>query len=1072
MNAADQRECRGARFFDAVRAVHARQRGLPPLRARADDGDRPLSFPENRLWLLGRLDQDSGAYHMPVVLRLRGQLDVTALEAALNTLVRRHEALRTAYPVVDGEPVARVTPFRPARLPVEDAAEDDLARRAAEVVAQPMDLGEGPLFRVRLLRAGPDLHVLVLCLHHIVGDGWSLGILAGELADAYRGGPEPVPPPIRYGDFARWQREWLTGEPLDLLVRHWRERLDGLPPVSAPPAELARPARRGHRGGRTRFALTGASAARLDEFVRLEDVSPFVFFMTALFALLHRYTGQDDLAIGTVVANRNRAESEKVVGCFINTLVLRVDLSGDPSFRELLGRVHESYVDAFAHQDLPFDQLVAHLRPDRDPARDPVAQVVLTYQNANPVPWRLPGLDVSALRVERETARFDLALSVRESDGYRCAWEYNRDLFTEGGAAMFADNLGSLVGAALDAPDEPLSRLALADAAAPPHVRGRSLEVPARRLHELFAEQAARTPDAPALVPASGTALTYRDVEERANRLANLLREEGIEAGALVAVHQRRSVASVISVLAVLKAGGAYLPLDPAYPTAHLAWPLENAPVRLVLTTTDDRDHLPDTDLPTIAVDIDLGGWSATAPPAADAPDDLAYVLYTSGSTGRPKGVRGVHSAMVNRLAWMWDERPFESDDVCVHKTALGFVDSLAEMFGGLLRGVPTVVLPDEVVRDAPTLVRSLDAHRVTRMTLVPSLLHALLEAFPDLGDRLPRLRHWISSGEELPVDLVSRFHRQVPGATLWNLYGSTEVAADCTWFDTAELGDAATVPLGRPIANTSVYVLDPSLRPVPAGLPGSVHVGGAAPADGYLDPDDRFRPDPFAPAGSRRLLYDTGDRGRYRPDGTLELLGRNSGVVKVRGFRVGLAEVERAVRSHPQVARAAVVPVDSAGGARLVCAAVPEPGTEPTPELLLDFLRLSLPAHQVPSTIRVVADLPLTPSGKVDRRALAQEEADPSPVPAAPPVTPAQREVAAIWSELLGLGHIGLSDDFFALGGHSLLAMRVLGRVRDSLGVEIPFQRFFELRTVRALAAAVEHAPRDVTDTDDEETP
>ncbi|MBB5953676.1 amino acid adenylation domain-containing protein [Saccharothrix tamanrassetensis] len=1053
----DQRECRGARFFDAVRAVHARQRGLPPLRALPDTGDRPLSFSENRLWLLGRLDPDAGAYHMPVVLRLDGDLDVTALEVALNSLVQRHDVLRTTFPVVDSEPVARVTPFRPTPLRVEQVA--DLAGRAAEIVAEPMDLAEGPLFRARLLRAGPDRHALVLCLHHVVSDGWSLGILAGELAESYRGGT-PAAPAVRYADFARWEREALTGESLDGLVRHWRERLAGLPPVSAPPSDLARPARRGHRGGRTRFTLTGARAARLDEFVRREDVSPFVFFLAGLFALLHRYSEQDDLAVGTVVANRNRAELEKVVGCFINTLVLRVDLSGDPSFRDLLTRVHASYVDAFAHQDLPFDQLVARLAPNRDPVRDPVVQVMLTYQNANPVPWRLDGLDVGPLRVERETARFDLALSVREADGYRCALEYSKDLFTDDGAGWFADNLDSLIGAALDAPDEPLSRLVLTDDV-PSSAAGRPLAVPDRLLHELFAEQATRTPDAPALV--ADVVLSYREVDERSNRLANLLRENGIKGGVLVAVHQRRSVESVVSVLAVLKAGGAYLPLDPAYPAAHLAWPLENAPVRLVLTTTDDRDGLPRHDLPTIAVDAaGLERRPATPPPPADAPDGLAYVLYTSGSTGRPKGVRGVHSATVNRLAWMWDERPFEAGEVCVHKTALGFVDSQWEMFGGLLRGVPTVVLSDDVVRDGAALVRSLAGHQVSRITLVPSLLHALLDAFPDLGDRLPRLRHWITSGEAVPVELVRRFHRQVPGAALWNLYGSTEVAADCTWFDTADLGDAATVPIGRPIANTSVYVLDPSLRPVPVGMPGRIHVGGAALADGYLDPDDRFRPNPFAPG----RLYETGDRGRRRHDGTIEFLGRDGGTVKVRGFRVGPAEVEHAVLTHPDVARAAVVAVDAPGGTRLVCAVVPAPSAAPTPGELLDFLGRLLPAHQVPSAIRVVAELPSTPSGKLDRRALAEAGREAPPVPAGRPETAVQRAIAAIWGELLATDQVGPADDFFALGGHSLLAMRVLGRVRESLGVEIPFQRFFDLRTVRALAEAVEHAPQ-ATNTD-----
>ncbi|HZF07810.1 MAG TPA: amino acid adenylation domain-containing protein, partial [Thermoanaerobaculia bacterium] len=1021
----------------------------------------PLSFAQERLWFLEQLTPGLAVYNVPLPVRLAGRLDPAALGRALRVLVERHEVLRTRFRAASGEPVQEVVPagdfaFFLPRVDLSGLAarEGEAARLAAEEAARPFDLGRAPLVRARLLRLASEEHLLLLTFHHIASDGWSLGVALSEIAALYVG--EPLPElPIQYADYALWQRGALQGEVLARQLDYWRERLAGLPPLELP-VDRPRPAVRQHHGGWVGVELPADLSESLRRLGREAGATLFMTLLAGFSAVLARYGGQDDLAVGTAVANRRRRELECLIGFFVNTLVLRADLSGRPSFGALLARLREVTLGAYGHQDLPFERLVEALKPERETGRNPLVQVMLVLQNT-PLPrLTLPGIELAGVPVENRTAKLDLTLSLAERDDGRIGGvlEHDADLFTAATAARLAGHLARLLAAAVAHPDRPVEELPLLDA----EERRQLLIEPNRTavewgpvaehgVHGLFTAQAARTPEATAII-FGDLRLSYAELDRRSARLARRLQALGVGPEALVGVRLERSADLVIALLGVLRSGGAYVPLDPDLPPARLAAMEEDAGLAAIVTED------------TLGMG-DLGTGTAGAPESRTMAESAVYAIYTSGSTGKPKGVVNTHGGVVNRLLWMQAAYRLSAADRVLQKTPYSFDVSVWEFFWPLVVGAALVVARPGGHRDPEYLAELIDAERVTVSHFVPSMLAAFLAA--QGMARCSSLRQVFASGEALSDELRRRFFAQsfASGAELHNLYGPTEAAVDVTAWPCAP-GEAAgiavpsVVPIGRPIANLQIYVLDATMEPMPAGVPGELYIGGIGGiglARGYLNrPDltaERFVPDPFA-NGER--LYRTGDRARFQ-GGAFEYLGRLDQQIKLRGFRIELGEIEAVLAASPGVREALVqLREDVPGDPRLVAYVTPE-------NLDVAELRLRcgqrLPAAMVPSAFVLLPQLPLLPNGKVDRRALPAPEEGATPAGRfVAPADPLEEILAGIWGEVLGRSRVSVADGFFTdLGGHSLLATQVVSRVRERLGLDLPLRSLFEAPTVRSWA-------------------
>ncbi|GAA1964913.1 hypothetical protein GCM10009738_45710 [Kitasatospora viridis] len=1035
---------------------------------RAGSGVAQLSAAQRRLWFLNRFEGSNATYNQPEVLSLDGPLDVEALRAALDDVVERHEPLRTLLPEVDGRPVPRVVAASVA-LPV---VEVDAERHLAQAVRQPFDLTQDLPLRAVLYCHGPQRHTLLLLIHHVATDGWSTSPLSRDLSTAYnarvrRQAPQFQPLAVHYRDYAAWQHELLGTDQDPTLVRkaqltYWTEQLAGLPPVLDLIADRPRPAVPIHRGATVPLNLDPELSTRLVALARATNTTVFMVLQAALAALLTRHGAGTDIPIGVPTAGRTDPRLDEHVGFFVNTLVLRNDTTGNPAFRTLLLRTREANLDAYSHQDLPFDQLVSALNPPRSAAHHPLFQVLLAFQNTTPPRWRLDHLTTTPRTVSTGTERFDLSFYFDQPrdeagqagplDGYL---SYAEDLFDRATAQRLATRLGLVLAAVTADPDVRLADLPLLA----PQERGRILTDWNGTAHQLapgtligpIEAQAALTPDAPAVV-FRDQVLSYAELDARANRLAHHLVDLGVRPGGLVAVALPRSAELPVALLAVLKAGAAYLPLDPEYPAERLALMLGDAAPSCLLSEERTLRQLPATELPVLDLGaLDLDGRPSTAPRRAPAPGQPAYVIYTSGSTGRPKGVVVSHAAIHNRLAWMQHAYPLGPQDRVLQKTPSGFDVSLWEFFWPLRHGAALVVAEPGGHRDAGYLVRAVREQRVTVCHFVPALLRLFL-AEPG-AEHCSALRRVFCSGEALPREAVREFQRLLPGVPLHNLYGPTEAAVDVT-HHTCTAADGP-VPIGRPVWNTRGYVLDGSLRLCAPGVPGELYLAGDQLATGYLDRPaltaERFVADPYGPAGTR--LYRTGDLARWTGDGELEYLGRTDQQVKLRGVRIEPGEIEAALLGQPGVARA-VVTVRADGGAdpRLVGYLVPDGGEPPTAERLRDALAAVLPAGLVPSAFVVLDELPLTPSGKLDRAAL------PAPARAAAaagraPGSPLEAALCRLFGEVLGVPEVGVDDDFFGLGGHSLLAVRLLTLIRSELGVDLPVPALFGAPTVAALA-------------------
>jgi len=1052
-----------------------------PLSRVERNGALPLSFAQQRLWFLDQLEPGSVAFNLPLAVRMRGRLDVATLARALSEVVRRHEVLRTTFAEIDSVVVQVIGEPRDWPLPVEDLSRFMPERREAEVRAylaaestRPFNLQEGPVLRTHLLRLGAEEHVLLVSMHHIATDGWSLSVLVREVATLYdsfsQGEQSPlVELPIQYADYAAWQREWLQGDALERQMTYWRARLEDIPLALNLPADRPRPGRVGHRGDVEVIELGPELTLKLKELGRRENATLYMTLLAGWQALLARYTGEDNIVIGSPVAGRVRPELEGLIGLFVNLLVLRVRVTGRESFTQLLARVREECLGAYAHQDVPFEKLVEELDPVRDMSRHPLFQVMFILQNTPREELKLSEMTLSMEEVESRAVQCDMVLSIFETPrGLTAALTYSTDLFERNTITRMLAHYETLLGNAVAAPDRPLSTLGMMDHAERRGVlyewneTGREYGN-AECIHELFELQVARSPEAIALDDA-GREVSYAELNRRANQLAHHLLALGAGPEQRVGILMERSAGTFVALIGVLKAGAAYVSLDPAYPRERLAYMMEDAGIKILITRAQlaesygehgARVVLMDENAPEDAPEIEQrADRNPRQPVAADA---AAYIIYTSGSTGRPKGVVGLHGAIVNRFNWMWETYPFAGSEVCCQKTSMSFVDSVWETFGPLLQGVKTVVFDDETVKDVELFVATLAEKAVTRVVLVPSLLRALLELDGDLAQRLPLLRYCVCSGEELTGELAREFRKRMPHVSLLNLYGSSEVAADATCYEVTGAELTERVSIGRPIANTRVYVLDEHLRPVPAGVPGELYVGGAGLARGYIgSPEltaEKFTPDPFGTEANARL-YRTGDRARFRSDGNLEFLGRVDQQVKLRGFRIEIGEIEFTLKQCPGVRQSIVV----AKGEQLLAYVTTEAQETLTGSELRLYASERLPEHMVPSAFIVVEEFPLTPSGKVDRRALALLAQQATALPAAEyvaPRTPVETLICETFADVLGLERIGIRDHFFHTGGHSLLATRVISRLRTAFSVTL--RDLFEAPTAETLAARIE---------------
>ncbi len=1073
-----ERRLRGRPRPERVRIGH-RPAGVSP----------PLSFAQERLWFMEQFAPGTLAYVNTALVRLRGELDPAALQGALDAVAARHEALRTRIRTTDlGEPVAHVEPAAGIPLRVVDldpgANGGDGERRAHELATEearrPFDLAAGPLLRALLVRLDAEDHVLLLAAHHAVTDGWATETLIGEVVEhhrALRAGTAPAVPelPVQYGDYACWQRQRLAGGALDGDVSYWAAQLAGLPPLDLP-ADRPRPASQSFDGASHRFWLDADLTGAVAGLGRSCGATLFMTLLAAYHTLLARYSGQWDFAIGSPVAGQTRPELRHLVGMFVNMLTLRLRSAPEITFLELQATARHTVVEALAHQELPFEQIVNQLGVERDVSRSPLFQASFALLNYRMRDHSLagpggPGLSVAWEPLELPAARFDLDLQAVEVQGrLLCKLTYGTALYTEPTIARMAGHLGTLLRSIVERPDAPLAGLPLLG----PEERTLVVEGwnataadvdEAATLTGLVEAQVARTPAATAVV-FEDERLTFAELDARANRVAHGLRRQGVGPEVLVGVCAERSLELVVGLLGVLKAGGAYVPLDPDYPPDRLAFMIGDAAAPVLLTQRHLAGRLPATDVAVLLLD-DPAAWAGEPDaglPQLAAPASAAYVIYTSGSTGRPKGVPNTHRAICNRLDWMQRTYRLTAGDVVLQKTPASFDVSVWEFFWPLLAGARLVLVRPGGHRDGAHLRDVIVERGVTTAHFVPSMLATFLAE--DGVESCTSLRRVICSGEELPPPVALQVLERLPGCELHNLYGPTEAAIDVSAWrcEPAALAGAATVPIGRPIQNVRLHVLDARLEPLPAGVPGELFIGGAGLARGYLGRPgltaERFVPDPLGPPGSR--LYRTGDLARWRSDGALEFCGRLDHQVKLRGQRIELGEIETVLRGVPGVREAAVlVREDVPGDRRLVAYVTPERGAAPAAQVLRGALRESLPEYMVPAAYVVLDALPLGPTGKLDRRALPRPEREPlAGEELAEPRTAVERTLTDVWQDVLQIDRLGIDDDFFDLGGHSLLATQVVARLRRALdghGRPVGVMDLFKNRTIRELAALIE---------------
>jgi amino acid adenylation domain-containing protein len=1070
-----------------LREKRAEIAGELALRRRKDQNNYALSFAQERLWFLDQFEPQSPLYNVPAVLRLTGPLDVSALRQSLNEIIRRHEVLRATFPSDKGQPQQVIAPELILQLFVTDlralpASEKDrtVLQLATEEAQKPFDLAKEPLVRACLLQTDTDTHVLLLTMHHIVFDGWSTGIMLRELSLLYdalrKGGRSPLSElAIQYADYAAWQRNWLTGERMERQLNYWKKSLSGIPAFLEIPADRFHPSIQTYRGARYRFTIPDPLWDKLSAISRSEEVTPFMTLLAGFAVMLSRYAGQSDICLGTPIANRTRPEIEGLIGFFVNTLVMRVDVSAEPTFRVLLKRVREVALGAYANQDLPFEKLVEASGQRRELSHSPLFQVMFDFQEAPEGHLDFGGLKADLLEFETGTAKFDLMLTLQEGhNGLKGCLEYKTDLFYAATVERMAGDFVHLLEKLVAAPNQPVTSLCLLGEPEQKRILQSWNDTCAdidlhACVHQRFEEQVLRTPEALAVVlPRSddgpGSQFSYHQLNRRANQLARCLIEQGIGLEARVGICLERSPEIAVAVLGILKAGAAYVPLDPAYPRERLRFMLEDARVASLVTQSQLLENLPTQNIRALCLDshqdlIERQSGENLANRAA--PVNLAYVIYTSGSTGQPKGVMIPHRSVLNLAAALqtviYDAHPRQHLRISLN-APLPF-DASVQQLAMLLYGHSLYIIPQDVRLDGRSLLDFIRDHRVEVLDCVPSQLKLLIEAglFKEADGR-PLA---ILPGGEAIDESTWQMLCDAQAMEFYNMYGPTECTVDSTICRVKTAGEIATI--GRPALNGRFYVLDGCLQPVPVGVPGELHIGGAGVGRGYINQPgltaERFIPDFFSNEPGARL-YKTGDLVRYLPSGNIQFLGRFDDQVKIRGFRIELGEIEACLKAHPAVHSALVaVKEDSVGGQRLVGYVVPESEQTVSTRNLREFLAERLPDYMVPSAFMSLEHFPLTPSGKINRRSLPDPEinCNDSATEYAPPQTSVEKTLTAIWTEVLKINEVGIFDNFFELGGHSLLATQVISRVRESFRIELPVRDFFQMPTIADLAERIE---------------
>ena len=1032
----------------------------------------PTSFAQEGLWFLHQLEPESAAYNLQVAIHKEGRVDVELIQRSLNVIVQRHEVLRTCFRMINEQPMQVIASSLFLPLPVVDLrknTEDErktlVLQLAREELRQPFDLIQGPLIRAKLLWLDEDEYLLLLSMHHLISDGWSMDVLFRELVTSYEafssGQTSPVPElPIQYGDFAVWQREMLQGNILAEHLAYWKKQLSGRPSGLELPADRLRLQDTTSQGSTYHVTLPKELTEALKELSRHERVTLYMTLVASFQTLLYRYTGQDDLVIGTIAAGRTQGDTEALIGFFANTLVLRTDLSGNPTFRELLRRVREVILDAQAHQDLPFEYMVKELRPERYAGRNPLFQVLISLEL--PLSTLSSGWTMNQMEIETGASRFDLALDIKDgSEGLVCSFEYSTDLFDETTIVRMAGHLQRLLEAVVADPGRQLPEFPLLTEPERHQIlvewNTTAVDYPRNLcIHQLFENQAERVPEAVAVV-FEDEHLTYRELNRRANQLAHYLQHLGVGPDVLVGIYVERSLDMIVGLLGILKAGGAYLPLDPAFPTERIEFMLEDAQIPVLITQQHLTAQLPNHTARVVCLDTEgktLSLQSETNSLPTAHSDNLAYVIYTSGSTGRPKGVQIIHRAVVNFLLSMREQPGLRAEDTLLAVTTLSFDIAALELFLPLVVGAQVVIASQEIVADGIASMEILTRKHITVMQATPVTWRILLAA----GWQGNHSLKIICGGEALPPDLAQQLLPRA--ASLWNIYGPTETTI---WSSTCKIEPGEkTITIGRPIANTQMYLLDAHLQSVPIGVPGELYIGGDGLARGYLKRPEltsaRFIPHPFSDNKGDRL-YKTGDLARYRSDGTIEHLGRLDFQVKIRGYRIELGEIEAVLNQHPAVHQTVVVArEDVPGDKRLVAYLVMKKGLDTSVEDLKHHVTKQVPAYMVPSIFVILEEMPLTPNGKIDRGAfpvpeLSRYSSNDSFVV---PTLPLHSQLVQIWEDLLDVRPIGTRDNFFDLGGHSLLAARLVNRIEQDWGKKIPLNTLLADATIERLAEVI----------------
>jgi amino acid adenylation domain-containing protein len=1064
----------------------------------------PASFAQARLWFIEQLLPGASLYVIPLVLRLTGSLQLTHLDQSIQAIVRRHEILRTTFDIVDGELVQAIAPQLQVPLTLTDlctlpanSRENAALNQIWQEIEQPFHLDKGSLLRVRLWQLQDTEHLLLIALHHIIFDEWSSGVLIRELGEIYAALVENKPIvlpelPIQYADFAHWQREWLQGEVLLTQLRYWKQQLKDVPVLNLPGAASRSPVQN-HQGASQLLELPQPLLDALEELSQQAGVTLFMTLLAAFKTLLHRYTGQIDIAIGSPIANRHRSELEGLIGFLVNSLVLRTNLAGDPTFRELLNRVRDVTLAAYAHQDLPFEKLVEELQPVRSLGQNPLFQIVFALQNTPMDQLELPGLVFSPVELETKTSRFDLELYVwkctdnfrnlwgkgwQQSDGLRGVIVYNTDLFTSKTIASVRQHFQTLLEGIVVNPETPLSALELLTTQEQKdlfqHWKSNQSSYPENIcIHQLFEAQVREKPTAIA-VKFGTQQFTYEALNQGSNQLARYLQKSGINSEMPVGICLERSVEAIAAMLAVLKAGGAYVPLDPSYPSERLNFMVEDAGITVVITKEDWADLFQTENTRIVCLEREWDAIAIESDRNLSNPctaDQLAYLIYTSGSTGTPKGVMVPHRA-VNRLVCNTNYVEIESSDRIAQVANLAFDAATFEVWGALLNGAQLIGIDREITLSPTNLVTELQQQQISILFLTTALFNQTVSQIPHA---FHFLKYLMFGGEMVNVDRVRTVVKQGKPQHLIHVYGPTENTTFSTWYEIKDIPEnATTIPIGQAIANTQVYLLDANLNPVPANVSGEIYLGGDGLARGYLNRleltaerfiDFRLQILDLGLKSEDQLnlksirLYKTGDRALYRPDGNLEFLGRTDNQIKIRGFRVELGEIETAIAQHPMVQTAAVIVREIDSNSQLIAYVIPETSAIPNQRDLRSFLKTKLPAYMLPAAFVVLDTLPLTANGKVDQKALPPPHLTVAreTIPTVAPTTSLEASLIEIWTQLLGAKQVGIYDNFFELGGHSLLATQLVSRIRDRFQVELPLRSVFETPAIAELAQKIE---------------